>query len=86
MNLLLAVFIGSVIGWIGARLTEDHTGMVDNVAVGILGALFGGLLGLLVAGEMGGGNYLQFSWTIAVWSIASSAAVVGILHANNYQE
>ena len=45
MSLLLFLLIGLIAGWLAGKAMRGHGfGLVGNVAVGVVGAFFGGLL------------------------------------------
>jgi uncharacterized membrane protein YeaQ/YmgE (transglycosylase-associated protein family) len=44
MGVLSWIVIGLVAGWLAARLTRSPSGLLRNLAVGLVGALVGGFL------------------------------------------
>jgi uncharacterized membrane protein YeaQ/YmgE (transglycosylase-associated protein family) len=44
MGVLAWMLIGLIAGWLAARITNSPRGLLRNVAVGLIGALLGGLL------------------------------------------
>jgi uncharacterized membrane protein YeaQ/YmgE (transglycosylase-associated protein family) len=58
LNLLLALAVGGIIGWIVSPLmrTDRQQGVLLNVVVGLLGAFLGGFV---LGPVMGGGNLLE---------------------------
>ena len=46
MDIVIALLIGAVIGWIASALmgTEGQTGLIGNIVVGIVGAMLGHFL------------------------------------------
>jgi uncharacterized membrane protein YeaQ/YmgE (transglycosylase-associated protein family) len=58
LNLLLALAVGGVIGWMVSPLmrTDRQQGVLLNVVVGLLGAFLGGFV---LGPVMGGGNLLE---------------------------
>lgn len=65
MEIILAIIIGGVAGWIAEKIMKSQHGVLTNVVLGMVGAFlasllfgligisFGGLLGFLVAGVIG---------------------------------
>jgi uncharacterized membrane protein YeaQ/YmgE (transglycosylase-associated protein family) len=58
LNLLLALAVGGIIGWIASPImrTDRQQGVVVNVVVGLIGAFLGGFV---LGPVMGGGNLLE---------------------------
>lgn len=68
MNLLLAILVGGLIGWIASKImgTDPQQGIFMNIVVGIVGALLGGVVanllgiseGSIVSGDFSLGSLL----------------------------
>ena len=58
MNLIIALVIGGIIGWLASIVmrTDAQQGILLNVVVGIIGSLLGGFL---LSPIIGGGNLLS---------------------------
>lgn len=44
MGALAWIVIGLIAGWLAAKITNSPRGLLRNIAVGLLGAILGGLL------------------------------------------
>jgi len=44
MSVIAWIVIGLVAGWLAAKITDSPRGLLRNLAVGLLGAVLGGLL------------------------------------------
>jgi uncharacterized membrane protein YeaQ/YmgE (transglycosylase-associated protein family) len=44
MGVLAWIVIGLIAGWLAAKITNSPRGLLRNIAVGLLGAILGGLL------------------------------------------
>lgn len=75
MNLIIALIIGGIIGWLASMVmrTDGQQGIILNVVVGIIGSLLGGfLLGPL----LGGGNLLNGNFDIMTLVVAMLGAII----------
>lgn len=75
MNLIIALIIGGIIGWLASIVmrTDAQQGILLNIVVGIIGSLLGGfLLGPL----LGGGNLLAGTFDIMTLIVALLGAVI----------
>ncbi len=53
---LIYLAIGAVSGWLGSKLIGSSTGLLANIALGLLGSVVGGyLLGSRLSSMVGGG-------------------------------
>jgi uncharacterized membrane protein YeaQ/YmgE (transglycosylase-associated protein family) len=73
MNILIALLIGGIIGWLASLVmkTESQMGLFGNIAVGLLGSW----LGFWGAAKLG----IQAESTLARWCVAVAGAVVLIV-------
>jgi len=78
MNLLLALIVGAVVGWIAASLAGRKEGFFGSVAIGIVGAFIGGILSSIISGSMK--TYLDFTWSGLFWSLIGSLVLVALLN------
>ena len=44
MGIIAWIFIGLIAGWLAARITGARSGLLRNLAVGLVGAILGGFL------------------------------------------
>ena len=75
MNLIIALVIGGIIGWLASIVmrTDAQQGILLNVVVGIIGSLLGSfLLGPL----LGGGNIMSGSLDIRTLLVALLGAII----------
>ena len=66
MPILALIIIGAAAGFIATRLMKLETGLIATVAIGIFGALLGGLL-------------LRMLLTVAGWAAGFVGAVLGAM-------
>ncbi len=79
MNLLVAIIVGGLIGWIAARIVGRETGIIGSVVIGVVGSLIGSLVSVLITG--GDQSYLAFSWPGIFWSFIGALLLVILLNA-----
>jgi uncharacterized membrane protein YeaQ/YmgE (transglycosylase-associated protein family) len=79
MSLLLALIIGAIVGWLGARIAGREEGIIASIFIGIVGAIIGGALYSLV--NSGSQSYFLFSWAGFFWSLIGSIIFAFILNA-----
>lgn len=73
MNLLIALLVGGIIGWLASLImkTESQMGIFGNIAVGLIGSL----IGFWGAARLG----IQADSTLARWCVAVAGAVALIV-------
>lgn len=84
MNLIIALIIGGIIGWLASIVmrTDAQQGILLNVVVGIIGSLLGGfLLGPL----LGGGNLLSGDLDIMTIIVALLGAIILLAIVNMFR-
>ena len=84
MNLIIALIIGGIIGWLASIVmrTDAQQGILLNVVVGIIGSLLGGfLLGPL----LGGGNLLDGTFDIMTLVVALLGAIILLAIVNMFR-
>lgn len=84
MNLIIALIIGGIIGWLASIVmrTDAQQGILLNVVVGIIGSLLGGfLLGPL----LGGGNLLAGNLDIMTLVVALLGAIILLAIVNMFR-
>lgn len=68
MNIILWILFGGIAGWLAAALVGASLGVLGNVVVGILGALFGGWisekLNIQKDGSSRPTNVIDFVWAV----------------------
>ena len=79
MSLIIALILGGIIGWLGARLVGRDEGVIGSVVIGIVGAIIGGALAQLFG--MSDGGYLNFSWASMLWALIGAILLSAILNA-----
>ncbi|HEY0446947.1 MAG TPA: GlsB/YeaQ/YmgE family stress response membrane protein [Allosphingosinicella sp.] len=75
MNLIIALIIGGIIGWLASIVmrTDAQQGILLNIVVGIIGSLLGGLL---LGPLLGGGNLLSGSFDVRTLIVALLGAII----------
>jgi uncharacterized membrane protein YeaQ/YmgE (transglycosylase-associated protein family) len=83
MNLIIALIIGGIIGWLAIIMrTDAQQGILLNIVVGIIGSLLGGfLLGPL----LGGGNLLSGAFDIMTLVVALLGAIILLAIVNMFR-
>jgi uncharacterized membrane protein YeaQ/YmgE (transglycosylase-associated protein family) len=68
VGIIAWIIFGALAGWLAAKLagTDDQTGCLMNIVVGVIGAFIGGALYKLVAGENWDFNFNVTSFIVAV--------------------
>jgi len=79
MSVILAIVLGGLIGWLGARIMGREEGALASIVIGIIGAFIGSFL----AQAFGDGSqsYLSFSWAGVVWTLVGAIILSAILNA-----
>ena len=70
MSLLIALLVGSGVGWLAAVLTERKESLLFSMVVGVVGAILGGAFFTL--GSTGNEATMLFSWASLWWSVAGA--------------
>ncbi len=75
MNLIIALIIGGIIGWLASIVmrTDAQQGIILNVVVGIVGSLLGGIL---LGPLLGGGNIMNGALDIRTLLVALLGAII----------
>ena len=55
MGWILAIVIGALAGWIAEKLMHSHQGLLMNIILGIVGAVVGNFILMLIFGATMGG-------------------------------
>lgn len=80
MGIVSWIIFGGLAGWLASRLTHDHEhmGLVENIAVGLVGSFLGGFIATrLGIGTISGFNLQSFA--IAVLGAVIFLVVLGWL-------
>lgn len=77
MGLIFLVLVGAILGWVAAIImrAEDSRGIQLNIAVGIAGAMFAGIV---LHPLLNGGSILEGSYSID-GLLTASLGTVGVL-------
>lgn len=70
MSLLIALIVGSGVGWLAALLTQREETTLLSMVVGIVGAVVGG--SFFALGSQGNEAGMLFSWAGLWWSVAGA--------------
>lgn len=75
MNLIIALIIGGIIGWLASIVmrTDAQQGIFLNIVVGIIGSLLGGFL---LGPMLGGGSLLSGNFDIRSLIVALLGAII----------
>jgi uncharacterized membrane protein YeaQ/YmgE (transglycosylase-associated protein family) len=65
MGILLWILFGAIVGWIASMVMKTEGGLLPDIAVGIVGALIGGLI-MRMLGQGGVGGFNLYSILVAV--------------------
>jgi uncharacterized membrane protein YeaQ/YmgE (transglycosylase-associated protein family) len=79
MSLIVALILGGIVGWLGARVMGRQEGVIGSVGIGIVGAVIGNALAYLLGGGTQG--YLVFSWPNLLWALIGAIIFSAILNA-----
>ena len=76
---IMAIILGALAGWIAERLMKANMGLVMNIILGIVGAVLGNFLLMLIFGGTMGGIFWQLIIAIvgACILIAIGRAITG---------
>lgn len=80
---ILAIIIGAIAGWIAEKIMKSDQGLLLNIVLGILGAVIGNFILMLIFGATMGGILGQLIVAIvgACLLIAIGRAIRGRRHA-----
>jgi uncharacterized membrane protein YeaQ/YmgE (transglycosylase-associated protein family) len=76
-GIILWIVIGALAGWIGSKImgTDSAQGGLANIVIGVVGAVVGGFLTRVIAGDKAGNNGLIASFFVA---LLGACVVIGI--------
>jgi uncharacterized membrane protein YeaQ/YmgE (transglycosylase-associated protein family) len=78
MSLIIALVLGAIIGWLGARIAGREEGVFGSIAIGVVGAIIGGALAQLFGSGTG---YLSLTWPSLLWALIGAIILSVILNA-----
>ena len=83
MNFILFLLIGAIAGWIAEKIMKSDQGLLLNIVLGILGAVIGNFILMLIFGATMGGILGQLIVAVvgACLLIAIGRAIRGRRHA-----
>lgn len=64
MNIILWIIFGALVGWIASSLTNTGSGLLADIAIGIVGALIGGWI-MTSLGSSGVTGFNLYSFLVA---------------------
>ena len=73
---LMAIIIGALAGWIAEKLTRSSHGLLMNIVMGIIGAVVGNFLLMLIFGATMGGIVGQL-----IVAVVGAVILIGIYRA-----
>lgn len=73
MNILIAIIVGGIAGWIASNIMKADTGILLNIGLGIVGAIVAsflfGLLGITAGGFIGNLIFAIVGACIVIWGV-----------------
>lgn len=78
MSLIIALILGAIIGWLGARIMGREEGILASTVIGIVGAIIGGVLARMFGS--GTQSYLAFTWAGVIWSLIGAIIFAAVLN------
>ena len=76
--ILLILIVGAIIGWLGAKLTGRSEGILGSLAIGIIGAIIGDWIGMLLGSS--NTSFLSFTLVGFIWSLIGAVIFSAILN------
>lgn len=70
MNLIYIIAVGSIIGWVSAKVINHSAGAGVSIIIGITGAFVASVIMMLFLSN--DYTYLDFTWWGALWSLAGA--------------
>lgn len=82
MNIIIAILVGALIGWLASRFagTDGQQGALANILIGIVGASLGRWLFSDVLG-IGGSTAGAFSFVGIFWGVLGALVLIFVLKA-----
>lgn len=79
MGLILTILLGALVGYVAAHLMGRREGFLASTAIGIVGAILGGVISRLLG--VGNQSALVLDLSNLLWALGGSIVVVLILNA-----
>lgn len=76
---LLVLLVGAFIGWLVAAFTRREEGMFTSAFIGMVGAVIGAIVSVLVFG--GGHNIFALQWHDIFWGAVGALVLTIIVNA-----
>jgi uncharacterized membrane protein YeaQ/YmgE (transglycosylase-associated protein family) len=82
MGVILWIVFGGIAGWIGSMITntDGQQGIILNVVVGIIGAVIGGYI-MLLLGMGGVSGFNLYSFAVAILGAVALLYIVKLVRA-----
>ena len=77
MEILIWIVFGALVGWVASMVMKSGGGLLWDIVIGILGALFGGFI-MRSLGESGVGGFNLYSFLVA---LLGACILIGIARA-----
>jgi len=77
MSIIVALILGAIVGWLGARIAGREEGLFACIVIGILGAIIGNSIAKWIGA---GSGYLTLSWSSFAWSLIGAVILSAILN------
>ncbi|MDO8241253.1 MAG: GlsB/YeaQ/YmgE family stress response membrane protein [Candidatus Moranbacteria bacterium] len=78
MGILIWVIFGALVGWVASMIMGSGSGIIQDIIVGIVGALFGGWL-MSFFGKGGVSGFNLYSFLVALLGAVVLIAIVRAL-------
>lgn len=79
MNLLVALVVGGLVGWMAAQVADRSVGIFAAIIIGVVGSLIGSFLSVVFTGS--DRSFLEFSWVGIFWSFLGALLFVLLMNA-----
>jgi uncharacterized membrane protein YeaQ/YmgE (transglycosylase-associated protein family) len=73
---IMAIIIGALAGWIAERIMKSDHGLITNIILGIVGAVVGNFLLMLIFGATMGGIFWQL-----IIAVVGACLLIGLYRA-----
>lgn len=82
ISVVITIFLGGIVGVIASKIMkrEQRAGIWDDVAVGVGGALLGGLLAKLFDSGDGVSPFITFNVGDILWSLAGAVILCAVVN------
>jgi uncharacterized membrane protein YeaQ/YmgE (transglycosylase-associated protein family) len=79
MNLIIVILLGALVGYIANRIAKRDSGFIFSAITGIVGAILGNLVSVLVTGNQEA--FLAFDLSGLLWALGGALIFVFVLNA-----